>query len=354
MRVLLDAYWWHSGPTSLQRAVRKIVTTWHEEYPADEITILVRKPKRDQIRHATPDGVDVVETRVWPQSLCSAIVAPLQGQIKSSDFIITQNFAPLFGRSGVLIHDLLFETNPEWFTRSERIYFAPMKRLAKRARWIYATTETEGRRIAHYTKSSKKVCVVGMGVGDELDSVVSVPHSSLIPKTFLLCVGRINIRKNLEQTIRSVSATGVLSPEFPMVIVGETSGRSEHLGESIQQMILDRSLIFLGFVPDDQLRWLYENTRLLIFLSLGEGFGLPPVEAARMGTEILVSDLDIFRETLGSNAHFVNPNNSKEIQLKVSSILERLDLKNSNTSAFDRYNWQHVVGIMRETINLQE
>lgn len=349
MKILLDAYWWHRGPTSLQRVVRLVALTWLSEFPNDEIILLVRKADPGQTPFPYPDKVQVLETRIWPQSVSAAIGAPVLGRRKRVDAVVTQNYAPLFGKSAVYIQDLLFETNPEWFTRKERIYFAPMKHLARRANVVFASSRTEARRIGRETRVPERVSVVGIGVGDELDDVVEAQVKGLAHKRYLLCVGRINARKNLSRTIRAVAASGVISPLYPLVIVGEKSGKSVELGENVRSLIEDGSIIFPGFVSDENLSWLYKNARLMLFLSLGEGFGLPPVEALRMGTEVLASDIDIFRETLGSDATFVNASNEEEIAKTVALICSSEPRLVDGRSLY-RYNWQSVVGRMRNEL----
>ncbi len=61
---------------------------------------------------------------------------------------------------------------------------------------------------------------------------------------------------------------------------------------------------FLGHVTDDELRWLYENCDLFVFPSLGEGYGLPLLEANTLGAPAIASDIPVFRELKLATEYF--------------------------------------------------
>ncbi|KQX74273.1 hypothetical protein ASD10_03225 [Aeromicrobium sp. Root472D3] len=69
----------------------------------------------------------------------------------------------------------------------------------------------------------------------------------------------------------------------------------------------DRRLIFTGFVTDIELKWLYQNARLSVYVSMDEGYGMPPLESLALGTPVVVSDIDVMRENLGIHATYADP-----------------------------------------------
>ncbi len=112
--------------------------------------------------------------------------------------------------------------------------------------------------------------------------------------------------------MRSMAMTGLLSTRFPMVVVGEKSGKMADLAE-FADAVAQKRIIMLEGLTEGELRWLYENCRLFLSLCLDEGFGLPTVEAANFGAPIIASDIPVFHETLGQFGTFVNPTNTDEI-----------------------------------------
>ena len=111
-------------------------------------------------------------------------------------------------------------------------------------------------------------------------------------------MGRLNVRKNLEQTIRSALASGVVSPAHPLVVVGSPDGMRGELPGLLDD-VGTGSVRFTGYVSEARLRWLYRTCSAFVYLSRAEGYGMPPVEAAAFGRPVVVSDIPVFHETLG-------------------------------------------------------
>jgi glycosyltransferase involved in cell wall biosynthesis len=80
---------------------------------------------------------------------------------------------------------------------------------------------------------------------------------------------------------------------------------------------LEGQLRLLGFVPDGELKKIYQNAVAFVYPSLYEGFGLPGLEAMAAGTLVLASDIPVFREIYQDNALYFNPK-------EVSSIKETM------------------------------
>ena len=79
------------------------------------------------------------------------------------------------------------------------------------------------------------------------------------------------------------------------------------LAPAVRAAVDEGTIRFLGRIDDGALAWLYCHAELFVFMSLDEGFGLPPVEALTFGCPVLVSDIPVFRETLGGAARYADP-----------------------------------------------
>ncbi|MFC9837229.1 glycosyltransferase [Rhodococcus sp. NPDC127530] len=183
------------------------------------------------------------------------------------------------------------------------------------------TTQHEAKRVVAHNSLSSEVAVTGLGLSTTLlTAPARKPRFGLKSHAFLLTVGRLNIRKNLENTIAAAIESGAISEHFPLVVVGQRSGRFSESGV-VRSGVATGAVVFVEFAPDDELRWLYENCALFCFLSLGEGYGLPPVEAAYFGARVLVSDIPVFRENLGGAAEYVDPNDVSAISNAITDLL---------------------------------
>lgn len=352
MRIVFDAYWWVSGPPSMRHVVRETVTEWARQFPGDELSIVVRTKELRTARSSTPSSVAVYGTRWWPQALLATVACRRIARRTGADVVYTQNFAASTRQvSAVFIHDVLFVTNPEWFSRIERAYFAFMPRLAHRADVVLTSSSTEAARIAGHS-SAKRVVPVGIGLSTELAGSEDVdPVPGLATGQFLLTVGRLNVRKNLATAIAAALQSECVGTAKPLVVVGSANGRREPMPDSVATAVADGRVRFTGFVSEAQLRWLYANTCLFLLLSRGEGFGMPGIEALHFGAPMIVSDIDVFREIIPSEIPRVDPTDPTAIAEAIRQVLmERAADGESPMVAAPGYNWSTTVAAMRDEL----
>ena len=351
VKVVLDAFWWAAGPPSLRHVLREIVFAWSTEFPDDQLVLVAR---RGADTTDAPPGVIIERSALWPQALLATHAVARAAGKHRANLVLSHNFAartPRNCRSAIYLHDVLFTTNPEWFTPVERAYFSRMVRYAPRADVVFTSSETEARRIREYTHAHR-VVAIGLGLSKELLAASSDRDPRLTPGSFVLTVGRLNVRKNLGTVLRAALASGELSIDRPLVVVGAPDGRAADLDDDTARAIADGRVLFTGFVSEARLRWYYESTALFICLSLGEGFGMPPVEAAALGAPVLVSDLPVFRETLGADARYVDPSDVAAIAAAVTSILRSDEWmpRRARPALAARHDWSTTVTALRAEI----
>ena len=327
--------------------MREFIKGWHEQFPDDQLIVLVpgHLPDNDDCL----DGVRYEVTRLRLQALINAWALPRLAHKSGADLMVAHNFSPLFGNSSVFIHDVMFIDHPEWFTRVERIYFRLMVVTAQRANHLFTSSATEAERIKRVT-AREKVTSVGLGLSEALIQSVARPPSNLplYAHEFYLSVGRLNVRKNLVSTIEALAAANLLSPEMPLVIVGEASGRTPREAALVQRLVEENSVIFMGAVPEGELRWLYENCAVFVFMSLDEGFGLPCIEALHFQAPAAVSDISVFHELLGDYAEYAAPLDFAEISRAVIRAQRQRDDLADTDFLGRNYDWSSCVQAIRQ------
>lgn len=154
-----------------------------------------------------------------------------------------------------------------------------------------------------------------------------------LPKKYLLYVADVNWNKNIATMAKAVIKAGV-----PLVCVGKVF---EKLNNNIEKMKLLQSLshpwlsefksfveetynnplfIFPGYVPDDDLELLYQNSIANVLLSRDEGYGFSYLEAASQKTPSLLSDTPIFKEIALDTALFAKPDSVTDIVKKIKEL----------------------------------
>jgi glycosyltransferase involved in cell wall biosynthesis len=150
---------------------------------------------------------------------------------------------------------------------------------------------------------------------------------------YILFVGAIEPKKNLG---RLVDAYSMIDTDLPLVIVGKKGwlwedelGKAQSLfdKDSIQQVKL------LEYVTANALRYLYRGAYCLVFPSLYEGFGLPPIEAMNFGCPVITSQASCLPEICGEAALYVDPYDVIDIQQKLETLLSDSVLRDRLISA---------------------
>ncbi|HWC21300.1 MAG TPA: glycosyltransferase family 1 protein [Flexivirga sp.] len=298
---------------------------------------------------ADVDGLSVVPTRLWPQAVSNAIELPVLAKRCHADVVVSHNYAPLSGRNVVFVHDLMFGDHPEWFSRSERAYFGLMAPSLRRASRVVTSSEAEVARIERIAPWVKKVRATGLAVGTSLTHATAEEPQNC-PHSFALVVGRLNVRKNLVSAMTAARIAHRITPDNPLVVVGDQL----HSGvggvpQDVQDLVADGTVRFLGRVTDGNLRWLYEHASVTLYLSLDEGFGLPPLEATHFGCPVIVSDIPVLRETVGKVARFVDPHDVRAIAREIDEVSgvprRRQGAPNGVNAA---YAWDRVAAVIRD------
>src|SRR5262249_30285086 len=98
-----------------------------------------------------------------------------------------------------------------------------------------------------------------------------------------------------------------LRERCPLVLAGGWGWRADDVAELYRAEGAGKGVVHLGYTPDDALPALYSGARALVFPSLYEGFGLPPLEMLACGGAVISSSADALREVLGRHAAYVEP-----------------------------------------------
>lgn len=146
-----------------------------------------------------------------------------------------------------------------------------------------------------------------------------------VKQPFFLSVGVVKERKN---TLRIVEAFGLFKQQNPhdnhtLVIAGPYS--SDEYFSCIQDVVkkyeIVNEVVFLDFVNDHQLSYLYKRGTALVFTTLMEGFGVPILEAMNCGLPVVTSDLPVHRQTAGPAGYFADPTDSQAIASVMRQVI---------------------------------
>jgi glycosyltransferase involved in cell wall biosynthesis len=241
------------------------------------------------------------------------------------------NTNPVFKRGQVvMVHDMAVYDVPQGFSRKfrfwYRILFTILPRMEPTILTVSAFSKT---RICHHLKiDESRVAVVNPGA-DHLDRVVSDPavisRLELVKDAYCVIVGSLDPRKNLLRVLEAVNKLGHL-PEVKFVIVGGRNPRIFNSGQAARPAY-SKQVLWAGFVSDGELKALYESAACLVFPSLYEGFGLPPLEAMYCGCPVIASSCTSLPEACGDAAMYCDANSADDIADKIARMMSDVELR---------------------------
>lgn len=187
-------------------------------------------------------------------------------------------------RTVVTIHDMLYKTFPQQFTRIDRwIYAKKFSHAIRTADVVLATSNhTKTDILKYHEVDADKIRVAYQSVASAFRAVKSFSGLG----EYYLMVGTINERKN---QIALVKAFSLLAEheKRPVIIVGRATKYKQKLVEQIKAHHLEPYFSFKENVETAQLIELYKNAVALVFPSKYEGFGIPVIEALHLGIPVI-------------------------------------------------------------------
>ena len=213
------------------------------------------------------------------------------------------------------VHDLNFFKFPYMLPKSDVVQ-DKMRRCINYADHIIAISEeTKDDLINILDINEKKISIVYHGIDQDL---IQSEEKPLVDAPYLLYIGGRNGYKNFTRFIKAFS---IIDEDIHLVCTGMPFSHEEKelietlkIGNRVHQM----------FVSDKDLNNLLCNAMAFIYPSLGEGFGLPILEAYRCGCPCIISDLKCFREVAGNSAHYFDP---KDVDSIANTIKETVSNK---------------------------
>lgn len=169
---------------------------------------------------------------------------------------------------------------------------------------------------------------------------------------YFIFVGSPSPNKNLTTAISALKLLGSRAPAF--IVVGILP--SAVFGTPLD--ITDNNVIFTGYLEDDEIVALYKGAIALLFPSLYEGFGVPPLEAMVLGCPVLASDIPPVREVCADAAIYFDPKIPGELAQALLSVMESpalcADLAKRGRERAKAYSWDRSAELLLRQIRGSE
>lgn len=264
----------------------------------------------------------------------------------------------------VTIHDLIFMRHPEYYNKVDvKIYTKKFYQTLREADRIVAISECTRRDICELGEIDPsrvdliyQSCAPRFTEEPDAKKMWQVREHYELPDRYVLCVGSIEQRKN---ALLAVQALHYLTDDVSLVIVGRETPYADEVREYILAHRLSHRVLMLHGVPDDDLPSLYRMADAFVYPSRYEGFGIPIIEAIRMGLPVVACTGSCLEEAGGPDSLYVSPDDAEALAHALKQVLfgapgreQRIERSRAYVRRFENTDAaQHFVELYQDLVN---
>lgn len=316
----------HDGKSGIQRVVRSILLEWLSHPPEGyEVEPIYTRVEEPFYRYATQFVATFLEQpadkaqdealdyRAGDVYICLDLLLDVLPQRQPYFDTLHAHGVSVF----FVVYDLLILQMRHCF--SDHLYQHYVNWISTIARYDGAlcisqavADELSEWMVEHGPKRQRPLRIGAFHLGADIEQ--SVPSTGipkdpamrievLEPNPNFLMVGTLEPRKGHAQAFAAFEQLWAADVEANLIIVGKRGWLVDDLASRIEKHPqFGKRLLWLDGVSDEYLEHVYNHSQCLIAASIGEGFGLPLIEAAQHGMPIIARDLPVFREVAGEHA----------------------------------------------------
>lgn len=255
-----------------------------------------------------------------------------------------------FGRQITFTHDLTMLKYvrpgrvPRWAHRIRMYgYRLLLWQAHRKAKKIIVPTEYVQEVVLKYHLFTQRKVVVALEAAEPEIAGEAEPVEG-VAKPFIMHVGSPFPHKNIRRLIKAFEKLREKNPDLSLVLAGKKEFHFLRLMLWAKGRTHTDAIVFTGYIPDTQLKWLYENAEAYVLPSLSEGFGLPGLEAMTNGTPLVSSNATCLPEVYGEAAQYFNPRDVDDMAAAISRVISgektREKLIKAGRKQVKKYSWQ--------------
>jgi len=227
-------------------------------------------------------------------------------------------------RQVVVIHDASVQRHPEHYSRPYVLAHRIIDRLLARRAVVATVSEFSRRELADVLPVAARDIVVAPNGAEHLSIAPDagvVERLGLTKNGYFLTLGNLTRNKNLAVALRALAR---LQPGSAKLVAVGRMERTVFGSAGLPEPGAD--VLLPGRLDDAEVAGLMQGARALIFPSIYEGFGIPPLEAMQFGTPVVASTIPPVREVCDDAALYCDPLDTASIAQAMRTILDDDDL----------------------------
>jgi len=245
------------------------------------------------------------------------------------------------------IHDISPVVYPKWHPFSSTIaHRLLLKSILKKTSLILTNSYfSKSEIVRKYPFVENKIKVTHLGCSINLNQLTSkdLLAEILVRKPYFLYVGTLEPRKNILTLIKAFELyQSKHQQNINLVLAGSWGWKYKSIKAAIQQSPSKKDIICTGYISEAQKIQLIKNAKAFIYPSLYEGFGIPVIEAMRLGCPIICSNIDTLKEVAGDKAFYFNRIDALDLcnKMRIVSNLINIDQKKALIRHSEQFTWE--------------
>lgn len=283
------------------------------------------------------------------------------------DFSHFQYVSPVLNYCKYIVttHDILFEEFPEDFPFHYRVMRSFLFRICLRNASVRTTPSSYCRdRISQlYRIPATSLSIVPNGVNNTFSpgggcrhEAVRFIHRKYGVRDYILCVNRIEPRKNHELLLESFLKLELYKKEISLVFIGASAFRCRVFLKQLASLppAIKRFVSYYPYISQEDLVPFYRAARLFVYPSKAEGFGIPPLEAAALGAPVLCADTTAMSAYAFFGDNLFDPADHARFRRKLLCNLatgpDEKELCRISAVVRERYSWDKSRDLLRQAL----
>lgn len=280
--------------------------------------------------------------KYWVYKLISSFIPMPYKSFFNEDVDITQFFNYIIfpgvkGKKITIVHDMAYKFLPETVTSRTKLFLKlNMKRTIKRADMILTISEFSKNEILRaFNVEENKIRVIPCMINKELfntnyneQQIETAKKKHSIVSPYFLYLGTLEPRKNIVKQIEAYALfKNKTKNDIKFILAGKKGWMYEDIFKKVKQLCLEDDVIFTGYIDNSDAPLLMMGSVAFLYVSLYEGFGMPPLEAMSCGVPVIVSNTASLPEVVGDAGIMVDPYSTEEIAKAMQRIAEDKDFR---------------------------
>lgn len=274
----------------------------------------------------------------------------------------TGNTTPIYSPVPIVqtLHDIIFmdpipktDSLYQRFGNYYRRFIVPI--VSKKSQAIITVSEHEKHRIIERLQiPENRIHVIHNGINSRFKKIddkyilESFTQKYNLPEQYILFIGNNSYRKNPERVLQAFAK--YCNKKKPNALALVTPGLSRNYVNEYLKIIneegVQNHIYTPGYIDSNDLPLLYSCSKLFLFPSLSEGFGMPVLEAMACGVPVITSNISSLPEIANKSAKLIDPNSTEAIEEAIEELLENpglmADLSAKGLRQAEKFRWNKV------------